>query len=544
MYRIRRRFFARRWWPVAAVVAAAAALAVAPRDNPLTAADDPPAQLPPELQRIPTDSAIFAHLKVAELWNGPVGQDARKTLGKDAPKVLKQIKDFVGVGLDEVESASLYVPKFKQPSDPEVLGFVITTVKPYDREAIIKRAPKGLDKPKNPELHPFSRAMVVHFTSDRTFAIVERTIAEDYLKGMPKKDGVLAEAVRLAAGKHAFVGAISPINLPDEARRDDNPELAPFIPLFSARSAILVGDAGKDTRLDLRIRCEDAGSAGDAEKSLKLLLQLARGGLDFGLAQVDKDKEMAPFLPFLKALAAGLKEAKVRRDGDSLFGALTVKGEVPAGPWAKYVFLKSVAGSDRARDSNNLKQIAIAMHNYHSVYNVLPAAAICDKRGKPLLSWRVSILPYVEQDALYKEFKLDEPWDSPHNKKLLAKMPKVYALPGVSKDGDTTTYYRVFVGNGAAFDYIQGARFQDIPDGTSNTLLVATAAEAVPWTKPDELEFDPKKPASKQLGYFHDGFCNIAMCDGSVRAITKKVSDKMLSFVIQRNDGNPIPSDF
>ena len=78
---------------------------------------------------------------------------------------------------------------------------------------------------------------------------------------------------------------------------------------------------------------------------------------------------------------------------------------------------------------NNEKQIALAMHNYHAANDHLPPAAIKDKAGKPLLSWRVAILPYLEQAALYNKFHLDEPWDSPHNKALIASMPAVYACP-------------------------------------------------------------------------------------------------------------------
>src|SRR5207245_1185574 len=160
------------------------------------------------------------------------------------------------------------------------------------------------------------------------------------------------------------------------------------------------------------------------------------------------------------------------------------------------------------------------MYNYAYEKGKLPPAAVCDKTGKPLLSWRVLILPYVEQEALYKEFKLDEPWDSEHNKKLIAKMPNIYALPNVTPEKGTTTHYRVFVGNGAVFDYVKSCKLVEIADGTSNTWMVATAAEAVPWTKPDELAFDPDKDMGKLLGLFH-GRISVAFCDGSVRLFTR-----------------------
>src|SRR5579884_2012324 len=98
-------------------------------------------------------------------------------------------------------------------------------------------------------------------------------------------------------------------------------------------------------------------------------------------------------------------------------------GAIPA-------YSKTQEASARISSQNNLKQLGLAFHNYNSAYNRMPPAVVYDKDGKPLYSWRVLVLPFVEQDNLYKQFKLDEPWDSPTNKRLLTPMPKVFALPG------------------------------------------------------------------------------------------------------------------
>ena len=84
------------------------------------------------------------------------------------------------------------------------------------------------------------------------------------------------------------------------------------------------------------------------------------------------------------------------------------------------------SAAERANSSNNLKQIGLGMHNYHDQNNKLPPPYLKTKDGKPGLSWRV-ILPYIEQDFLYRQFKLDEPWDSPKNLALLNQMPQTYA---------------------------------------------------------------------------------------------------------------------
>src|SRR2546425_3852080 len=115
----------------------------------------------------------------------------------------------------------------------------------------------------------------------------------------------------------------------------------------------------------------------------------------------------------------------------------------------------------------------MAMHNYHDLHGRLPAAAVCGKDGQPVLSWRVAILPFIEFEGLYNEFHFDEPWDSPHNIRLLPRMPKTYASQRYKGDPAPPgyTYLHVFVGEGTAFEGPEGLRLpDDFPDGTSNTI--------------------------------------------------------------------------
>lgn len=190
---------------------------------------------------------------------------------------------------------------------------------------------------------------------------------------------------------------------------------------------------------------------------------------------------------------------------------------------------------------NNLKQIALAMHNHEAANTHL--ANNTYKDGKGLLSWRVHILPYLEEDVLWKQFKLDEPWDSENNKALIAKMPKIYAPIRVkAKEGET--FYRGFEGKGAIFgaDNAPGVKFARISDGTSNTGLVFEAADPVIWTKPEDLAFDAKKALPK-LGGLFNGASNVAMCDGSVRRLKKDPDEKELRKLILTNDGEVIDFD-
>src|SRR5579864_1173150 len=122
--------------------------------------------------------------------------------------------------------------------------------------------------------------------------------------------------------------------------------------------------------------------------------------------------------------------------------------------------------ASRVQSMNNMKQMALGFDNQMSQQGYI-VPAIMSKDGKPLLSWRVALLPYVEQDNLYRQFKLNEPWDSAHNKALLKHLPAVYrATPGQPKE-PFATHYQVFVGEGAGFEGKEGLRITDFTDGTS-----------------------------------------------------------------------------
>ena len=192
---------------------------------------------------------------------------------------------------------------------------------------------------------------------------------------------------------------------------------------------------------------------------------------------------------------------------------------------------------------NNLKQIGLAMHNYHDTYRKFPAAYSTDDDGKPLLSWRVHILPFLEQAPLYDRFHLDEPWDSEHNKTLIPLMPRVYASPG-SKQMPGTTSYLTPRGENTIFPGAEGQRMATIRDGTSNTILTVEASDesAVIWTKPDDLELDPMKPTKGLVGLRKGGFL-VGLADGSVFKLTERIDAESLKVLLNKDDGIPIDVD-
>jgi prepilin-type processing-associated H-X9-DG protein len=198
----------------------------------------------------------------------------------------------------------------------------------------------------------------------------------------------------------------------------------------------------------------------------------------------------------------------------------------------------------RAQCVNNLKQIGLAMHNYQSTYGVFPPAAAVGPDGKPLLSWRVLILPYIEQDGLYQQFKLDEPWDSPNNKPLLERMPRSFTCPSFpgSETAPTTSIYQVLIGPGTLFDKAEGVSPSDIRDGTSNTLMVVESKAPVAWSQPSGLAYRPGTPI-EGLGSVHPGGFNALFGDGSVRFLKTSVPSETINALATRNGGEVVAAD-
>jgi hypothetical protein len=175
--------------------------------------------------------------------------------------------------------------------------------------------------------------------------------------------------------------------------------------------------------------------------------------------------------------------------------------------------------------TNHLRQIGLALHEFNVTYGRLPPAVLYNRNGQPLHSWCVLVLPFLDEKALYQEFRLNEPWDSSHNSALIARMPRVYeprsekaeAMPGL-------TFCQVCDGPGAAFDsdpraglhpytvggikavVFEGAHVPRLPlsfsEPESAFVLLAEAGEAVPWTQPTDIRYEPGQPLPPVGGNF------------------------------------------
>ncbi|MEM6330147.1 MAG: DUF1559 domain-containing protein [Planctomycetota bacterium] len=200
----------------------------------------------------------------------------------------------------------------------------------------------------------------------------------------------------------------------------------------------------------------------------------------------------------------------------------------------------------RTQSMNNIKQLMLAMLNYEAARRELPAQAICDAEGKPLLSWRVAILPYIEEQALYEQFHLDEPWDSEHNRKLIPLMPAVYRDPSspLPLDSGKSSYAGVsgerYLMTGAA----KGRRFREITDGTSRSIAVVEVSDdsSPIWTQPVDWSPAAANPTAG-LGDRHPGGFLVGFCDGYVRFIDLSIDAETFKKLLTVNGREVINND-
>lgn len=203
----------------------------------------------------------------------------------------------------------------------------------------------------------------------------------------------------------------------------------------------------------------------------------------------------------------------------------------------------------RMECANNLKQIALAMHNYHDTYRALPPAYTVDAEGNKLHSWRTLLLPYLEQASIYNQIDLNKPWNDPVNQPFATMPIKVFGCPSGSDANSGFTDYMVVTGGGALFDNANPITFADVTDGTSNTLMVVEVRNsATNWMEPTDLDFQQLQIAINNaaggMGSDHPGGAQIALADGSVRFISATIDQQTLRALLTRSGGEVVPMDY
>jgi hypothetical protein len=454
----------------------------------------------------------------------------------DADAAIRQLKEAVPDVEERIgEAASAFkmaLSEFKAAGGTEIIAVFSTTDLP-GLSVVCVPFKEGADESALKEVltrYTFNRGWRIE-KKDRAFITGDSPALARFIRAKPSARPELTAALQ-AAGD----GWLQALLLPTEDQRRVIEEVPLLTRGFSSlpsktlargiRWAALGLDAAPKPLLRLTVQSSDATSA-------KTIASILRNGLTAVGAQIlpGEKKPLSELMP--AELAAVTSTLTPTVNGDQV--TLTLPDTSGLKNVAA-VFVFSAERFDRVYSptaGQNIKQIILALHNYaNSIKNYsLPPSAIRSKDGKPLLSWRVAILPYLEQQELYRQFHLDEPWDSEHNKKLIEKMPAVYRSPRIKDRRIGLTTYLVPVGKEVAFTGdAKGRSLRDeFTDGTSNTILLVDVADAtgVIWTKPEDLVVDMADPLKGIMGHYPAYFL-VGMADGSVRPVPKTVSNATL----------------
>lgn len=511
-----------------------------------------PAAPSADLAAVPRDGFAVVSLKASAAWDLPALKPLRDWA---AAQTDLPVPATVGVGLADLDRVTLYWPAADLRFGVDRPLVLVTTRKPYNEARVVKNVARPDNRP------GVARYGSVLFAGNRRLTLVdETTLALDI--GQDRDDGAARSAVLVgqllarrtegplaaalaAAGDHPLVAGLDMAALGRGPLAELGVGFPGYAALFKATTATLVADVadGGAATVTLTLQFPDAAAARRAGPVVEEgAAELARLAGEAAGAEVGPRDEAAKVV--YGWLAGGLKGAKVEVKGP----AVVATASAPLEPMVGQLAAKLPASLARAQDEitaqNNLKQILLGLHNSHDAFGVFAGDVGPD--GKRPWSWRVQLLPFLEEENLSKRLDFTLPWDDPKNKAVLeaAAMPKLFEVPGRPAPKGHT-YWRSFSSpkGGGGHAWLtrgeRGPRVATVTDGLSNTFAVVEAGESVPWYAPDTLTYDPAKPlpplGAKDAKTFLAG-----MGDGSVRAVPRGTREEVLRAMITRDGGEVV----
>lgn len=308
-------------------------------------------------------------------------------------------------------------------------------------------------------------------------------------------------------------------------------------PLRGLGEASMLGLAADlDDRVSVRgvALCDSVPQAIEMVKTGEAGLELARAALERLESVAAQDPAMEePRAIGERAIAA----AKISRRGSLAMVDSTFPIE-----WGKLLpmFRTTRSAAQRTQSMNNIRQIVLAMHNYHSVTGRMPPAVLTHQSGQKY-SWRIAILPYLEQSQIYDRYNFEEPWNSEHNRAVTARMPAVFRAGDMPADTTNSAYF-MLIGPGMVGSAEGGLDFADARDGSSNTVMVVESRQSIHWAEPRDLSGDERKFG--EFGGFFDGGFNAGFLDGHVQFLSDRTTPRTLKGMLTYDGGEVIdPGD-
>ncbi len=475
-----------------------------------------------DLGCVPADAAWLVSLRVADVWKSKPAGLMRRIPG--LAEMLQHVPGMVGLTPAEIHRATLL--QYRQD-----VACVLWLTKPVSRTRLVQLvAPHARQRQLNGR--PFwineEDWIGLALLDEKTVLVGKANDVEALVTGDKPCQGPLRPGLNAVAEGHDLVVAVNPLQLAvgPKGRRMNRDVALPFDlgePRYRSLThpdwvTIVADFKPRELTVETQLSYPSERLGRLAEQAIHPLRKEIQDALLAYRTQGPEEDGNPLFLAverFARACTAGLHAMKVERQGTRVRTSLSVQCPetvlglaflaVNSNLGTMYSVVPSHLQGDR------LAKLGLAMLEHHRKTGRLPARAITGPDGKPLLSWRVALLPYLGEKELYKQFHLDEPWDSDHNRPLIARMPAVFR----TLDGDEstpTTAYQVFWGKDTVFYGKLGKRLRDLKDGPEQTILVVDAGRRVPWTKPEDVHV----AADQSLPRFCQRPLRVVLADGRV----------------------------
>ena len=464
-------------------------------------------------------------------------------------------KRDLGIDPLQVESVLAIVEAPRLPMPPQI-GFVARLTAPIDLKGalapLVKSTVEGDLAGRAYRRAQEPMAFSVFQPDDRTVLVANDELLRRMVANHASpKAGPVSRLLADVQGSPDGVAvlAVEPVRGLLTAQLGQDPPPPPFAGVMKIPGLLSSVEASANLTgqmaMSLTLRANDEAAAKELEEIIGRLIEVAKQGIAADMARqaASDDPVERAGAQYTRRITESLLDAlRPKRDKDRLVLASEGrdKAQVATIGLLTALLLPAVQSSReaarRTMSTNNLRQIGLAMLAFETRNRAFPARASFDKQGKPLLSWRVHLLPYVDGEGLYRQFHLDEPWDSENNRKLIPLMPTIYQNP--SAQGETgKAHYLAVTGPGTMFEGTKGRSLADIKRGTSETIIVVEVNpdRAVTWTKPDDWEFNPKEPLAG-LGSAHTGGFLALFADGSVRLISKSIDQEVIGRLMRIAD--------
>ncbi|QDT46372.1 Regulatory protein BlaR1 [Symmachiella dynata] len=498
-----------------------------------------------ELSYIPANAIAVAGVRPAAIFRNEELAAMAEMLNEDLG-----IPQIIGMPVEEIEQISVAVTHSeKQPVGsylrPTFGTVMIRAVRPTDFRYLTDYfAPDAEEKHhggktyfKSPKLGSCYMRL-----GDRTILLDDEDSLINAIENGPAiQSKLLGGAAWDAATESHIFCALDPDLFSGELATTPQPAIvSAFAPIWKdSQSLMICGTVDQDVTVQGFASCDSE------EKALNI--QATLQGAAPILTNVLSERHPAdhPFAAFSAEALAYLKGSNVTRKGKTVHVASTspipislLMGTVMAPGMSAQQFLWR-----RNKAIRSARQIALAMHKYNAANGHFPPAVVIGPDGKTPHSWRVALLPYLGLRVagdLYRGYKLDEPWDSEHNKHLLRKMPAVYG----HDDGAGITQFAVFAGPGTPFGNPNGITMNEVWDGVANTLMFVESNQTIPWTKPEDIPYDPAVPLPK-LGGPQPDVIVVAKVDGSIALMPSEgIADDLWRSVITYNGTRRDPQEY